>query len=307
MNIQTTYNDLPQYLKKVVEDRLGQRIIFWTKPDCGLSSAIRYSLLLEDKTKVFIKAATDSETEEWLRTEHLVLASYNEDFMPAIVGWIDEPGSYPVLITQDFSDAYWAAGKNGVCWRNGDIDLLLDTVKKLSTVKGHLSLSKLKNSNAKVWTKIAENPDEFLQLKVCSKNWLMQSIDYLIEAENNLDNTGEVLVHGDVRSDNICINKPRVIFVDWSNAGIGSVDHDLANLLPTLHLEGGPTPYQIMPWAANQATYICATHIHRLSKDKSIPSWLNIVFKKLIAIELEWAAKCLNLDKPDGINWAQIN
>src|SRR4051812_8661523 len=119
LDIQTTNTDLPQYLKKIVEDRLAQKITHWTKPDCGLSAAIRYSLQLVDKNKVFIKAATDSATEEWLRTEYLVLTSYKEDFMPAVVGWIDEPGSFPILISQDFSGAYWPASNNGVCWRNG--------------------------------------------------------------------------------------------------------------------------------------------------------------------------------------------
>ncbi len=307
MNKPTTHIDFPPYLKKTIEDRLNQKIIFWTKPDCGLSAAIRYSLQLENNNKVFVKAATDKETEIWLRTEYLVLNSYEEDFIPKIITLIDEPENFPVLLTQDFSDAYWAAGNNGVCWRDGDIDLLLETIKKLSSIKGHHPLPHLKNNNANVWTKIASNPDGFLKLKLCSKKWLLNNIEYLIIAENNVNETGTNLVHGDIRSDNICIKNNKVVFVDWSNAAIGNAEHDLANLLPTLRLEGGPLPFQIMPNAANQAAYICATHIQRLSKNSTMPMWLATVFKKLIAIELQWTTQCLNLDNPDGIDWSQIN
>lgn len=306
MNNPIKYNDFLYHLKKAIEERLNQRIISWTKPDCGLSAAIRYSLLLENNSRVFVKAATGIETDRWLRTEHLALNSYNEEFMPQIIDWIDEPDNFPILLTQDFSDAYWAANNSGVCWRDGDIDLILETITELSSIKGHHSLSHLKNSNDKIWTKIASNPDGFLKLKLCSKKWLSDNVEFLIKAENNIDETGTSFVHGDIRSDNICIKNNKVIFVDWSNAAIGSAEHDLANLLPTLHLEGGPLPFQILPNATNQAAYICATHIKRLSKSSTMPSWLMTVFKKLIAIEFEWATQCLNLDKPDGINWNQI-
>ncbi|RXK86101.1 phosphotransferase [Filimonas effusa] len=289
------------YLKEAIENVLNKKIIQCVQPNFGLSAALRYSIELEDKSKVFVKAATDDQTAGWLRTEHSVLASYQDNFMPEIINWIDEFVNFPILITQDFSNAFWAASDKGVHWRKGDIELLLDTVKKLSTIKGRHLLPKLENHNTGVWAKIAEDPEGFLKLKMCSGNWLMHSIDYLIEAESKVDKTGETLVHGDIRSDNICIDGSRVVFVDWSNACIGSADHDLVNLLPTLHLEGGPDPFQIMPDAASQAAALCATHIRRLSNDKSMPFWLKDVFKKLIAIELEWAAQCLHLDRPDGI------
>lgn len=304
---QPTYIVPPPGLKELIEDIIGKKTVRCTIPDCGLSSAYRFSVLLEDDSKVFVKAATDDDTEKWLRNEYLVLSTYKEAFMPAVVNWIDIPATRPVLITQDLTGAYWPASNAGVIWRNNDIDLLLDTVQKLSTIKGHPTLSNLRNDSAAIWTKIAEDPQWFLTLNVCSENWLEHSIDYLIEAEKRVDETGDILVHGDIRSDNCCIYKSQVIFVDWSHSSNGSPDHDLANLLPTLYLEGGPAPYQMMPNAASQASRNCAAHIQRLSKSNLMPLWLTKVFKKLIAIELEWAAQCLHLDKPDGINWRSID
>jgi hypothetical protein len=308
MQMQTTHNDPPQYLKELVEDAANLKAVQWIIPDCGLSAAYRFSVQLENNSKVFVKAATDEATEKWLRNEYFVLSTFKEAFMPAVIGWISNAGNYPVLITQDLSDAYWPASHNGVAWRKNDFDLLLDTVQNLSRIKGHPGLSNLKNNNANVWSKIAGNPTGFLKLGICSENWLNNSVMHLIHAENSLDNTGNTLVHGDIRSDNICIDEQnKIILVDWSHAVNGSATHDLANLLPTLYLEGGPDPYQIMPGAADHAASLCATHIQRLSTGSSMPLWLKAVFKKLIAIELEWAARCLNLDHPDGLSWKEVN
>lgn len=68
------------------------------------------------------------------------------------------------------------------------------------------------------------------------------------EADTALE-LGAYLVHGDVRSDNVCnlsnAGEREVRLVDWSHAGAGHELHDLVQLLPTLHLEGGPPPWQV--------------------------------------------------------------
>ena len=238
--------EFPQYLRDQIEDILGKKSVHWTVPDCGLSSAHRFSVQLEDKSKVFVKAATDDETESWLRNEHLALSTFTEEFIPTVIAWIDTTVTRPVLITQDFSNAYWPASHKGVIWRKGDFERLFESIQKLSTVNGHPAIQNLKNERANIWTKIATNPSGFLRLNLCSENWFKASIDFLIDAESKVTETGKTLVHGDIRSDNICINQLQVIFVDWSNARNGSPDHDLANLLPSLHLEGGPNQ-QILP------------------------------------------------------------
>jgi len=117
---------------------------------------------------------------------------------------------------------------------------------------------------------------------------------------------GSRLVHGDIRSDNVCFVDSQVIFVDWSHAARGNRFLDLATVLPTLYLEGGPDPYHVMPDGGSRASLGSAIHIKRTIEDHSMPQWLKIVFKKLIAIELEWAACCLGLDKPDGLQWRTI-
>ena len=307
MSMKNSETAPPQYLRDLLENAMGKRSISWTVPDCGLSSALRFSVQLENNLSVFVKAATDEQTEQWLRNEHLVLSRRERKFMPHIIGWLDQPGIRPVLIMDDLSKAYWPASHAGVTWRKGDFDKLFDGLKELSSFKTELTVREMKNQRTSIWSEIANYPTTFVSLRLCSEQWLKNSTGALIEAERKFDVTGDRLVHGDVRSDNICFVDSQIIFVDWSHAARGNGLHDLATLLPTLYLEGGPDPYQIMPDGGSEASLGCAMLIRRLVEDHSMPQWLKNVFKKLIAIKLEWAANCLGLDKPDGMQWRTID
>ncbi|HTF29586.1 MAG TPA: hypothetical protein VK625_12125, partial [Flavitalea sp.] len=158
----------PQYLRDLLENAIGKRSIRWTVPDCGLSPALRFSVQLENNHSVFVKAATDEQTEQWLRTEHLVLSLRERKFMPHIISWLDQPGIRPVLITEDLSKAYWPASHAGVTWRKGDFDLLFDGLKELSSFRTDLKIPELKNQRTSIWSEIADDPASFLSLQLCS-------------------------------------------------------------------------------------------------------------------------------------------
>lgn len=293
----------PPYLQDILEDNFGKKLVRWTIPDCGLSAALRFSVQMDDRSHVFVKAATDEETAKWLRTEYTVLSAVRGKCMPHVIKWIDRPGIHPILVTQDLSGAYWPASHRGVIWRDGDFDVLFSGIQELSGLEVPAGLPVLQNGKHAIWSKIAINPKKILNIGICSEKWLGRSINALIEAEKIVDTTGNQLVHGDVRSDNVCFVDSQAMFVDWSHAALGNRLYDLASVLPTIHLEGGPVPYEIMPAGGSYAALWSARHIRRVIKDRTMPSWLERVFVKLIAIELEWAAACLELDQPDGLSW----
>lgn len=122
-------------IRERVEDALGLSALEWVTPDTGLSAALRCSVTLGDGTSVFVKAATDEQTERWLRTEYLALQHVPERFVPDVVAWLDEPGSYPILIVEDLRRAHWPASHQGVDWREGDIDRVIAAVADLSRVQ----------------------------------------------------------------------------------------------------------------------------------------------------------------------------
>ncbi|MBE1606516.1 hypothetical protein HEB94_003364 [Actinopolymorpha pittospori] len=298
----------PAALGERLERALGQPVREWVEPDTGLSAAARYSVTLGDRSRVFVKAATDEQTERWLRTEYLALQHVPERFVPGVLAWLDEPGCFPVLVVEDLRRAHWPASHQGVDWRAGDIDRVLTTVSDLSRVQAPPGFVPSRQGPAHWPAFVREGPDRdaFLDLGLCSAAWLTDAAHLLVKAEASLDDSGDRLVHGDLRSDNICIDAERVVFVDWSTASRGHAEHDLAHLLPTLHLEGGPVPFDVLPAGRGWAAAGCASLARRVLDERALPPWLARVFVRLIAIDLSWAASCLGLPRPDGIDWQAI-
>ena len=297
-------------IRERLERVLDQPAREWVRPDTGLSGAVRYSVTLEDGSRVFMKAATDDQTERWLRSEYLALQQVPERFVPSVVAWLDEPGSHPILVVEDLRHAHWPASHQGVDWREGDLDRVLAAVADLSRVPAPSGFASSPRGAAARWPAMVQHGpdrDSFLDLGLCSAAWLSDAAPVLVEAEARLDDSGDWVVHGDLRSDNICIDGDRVVFVDWSHASRAHAEHDLANLLPTLHLEGGPPPYDVMPAGGAWAAAGCALLSRRLLDERAtLPPWLAKVFVRLIAIDLSWAASCLGLPQPDGIDWRTI-
>ncbi len=295
-------------IRERLERALGQPAKEWVRPDTGLSAAFRSSITLDDGNRVFVKAATDEQTERWLRTEYLALRHVPERFVPEVVAWLDEPGSYPILVVDDLGRAHWPASHQGVDWREGDIDRVLAAVVDLSRVRAPDVFLPSQRAPA-LWTALVrEGPDRdaFLHLGLCSATWLSRAAAVIVDAEACLDGSGDRVVHGDLRSDNICIEPERVVFVDWSDVSRGHADQNLALLLPTLHLEGGPPPYDVMPDGGGWAAAQCASIVRRILDERGLPPWLASVFVRLAAIDLSWAASCLGLPQPDGIDWQMI-
>ena len=62
--------------------------------------------------------------------------------------------------------------------------------------------------------------------------------------------SGDCLLHGDLRSDNVLVDATGdVTFVDWTSACVGSSWFDVACMLPSVELEGGGPPESVLALA----------------------------------------------------------
>jgi len=64
---------------------------------------------------------------------------------------------------------------------------------------------------------------------------------------------GSTLLHCDVRSDNLLVTGAGVVFVDWPHACVGAPIFDLVAWAPSVELEGGPTPDELLALSATGA------------------------------------------------------
>ena len=76
---------------------------------------------------------------------------------------------------------------------------------------------------------------------------------------------GSTLLHCDVRSDNLLVTNGGVVFVDWPHACVGVPVFDLVAWAPSVQLEGGPDPEELLALSASA---------RRSSTPTSWPCWL---------------------------------
>jgi aminoglycoside phosphotransferase (APT) family kinase protein len=96
----------------------------------------------------------------------------------------------------------------------------------------------------KGWRTIQANPDSGPL-----DDWSRAHLEELVGLEAGWTEAarGESLVHLDIRSDNILVESSgRVVFVDWTQTGIGAEWFDLVSMLPSITLEGGGDPEDLL-------------------------------------------------------------
>jgi hypothetical protein len=78
--------------------------------------------------------------------------------------------------------------------------------------------------------------------------WARRHLSRLAELEARWPDAvaGQTLVHGDIRSDNILIGPNGPVFVDWPHAAVGNPVFDLVAWAPSVVLEGGPEPEDLL-------------------------------------------------------------
>ena len=78
--------------------------------------------------------------------------------------------------------------------------------------------------------------------------WAARRLDRLaaLEAGWPAASEGETLLHCDVRSDNLLFESGGVVFVDWPHAAVGAPVLDVVIWAPSVALEGGPEPEQLL-------------------------------------------------------------
>jgi hypothetical protein len=220
----------------------------WTSIWQGYSYAGRWVVTLADGSSVFVKTSADERSARWLRDEYNVYAHIVGSFMPEVVGWCGD-GSYPVLILEDLSREEWLPP-----WSWQRIQRVLATLSEVARAEiGAVSLPVLDQERRRLdgWLIVAGDPEPFLQLGLCSHEWLAYSLPDLMAAADTAVLAGDDMLHLDIRSHNLCFRDDRVILVDWNGACIGNAYFDIAKWLPSLHAEGGPSPEEILTrgWA----------------------------------------------------------
>ena len=276
------------------EQLLGGEAVSWERVvSRGWSSAEHWTFALADGTRAFVKQASIEPHPGWLRQEREIFGLVTGPFMPALLGW--EDGERPLLVLEDLTPgAHWPPP-----WRPGDVEAVLATLGDLAGASG-AGLPPFPDPWLE-WRTVADDPAPFLSLGIASSEWLSRALPELLAAEERTPCSGGAIVHGDVRSDNLCIRDGRAVLVDWNFAMRGNPALDVASWLPSLALEGGPPPDELADDAvASFAPTIAgffAAHAG-LPPPEGAPRVRGFQRAQL-EVALPWACRVLGIEPPD--------
>jgi hypothetical protein len=269
-----------------IERALGSRAVGYEPRPGGYSTADRYRVELADGRRVFVKSATAPHLAGWLRREHEVYASLQGGFIPRLEGW-DDDGTRPLLALEDLSDADWR-----VAWDAGRVDALrasLDELARSAPPPGTPTVRAGFGGLFGRWEVVASDPEPFLSTGLRSRDWLERRLPEILAAAERAPVDGDDLCHLDVRSDNLCFRDGRAVLVDWNWLSRANADLDLAAWLPSLAVEGGPAPWDVLPGSGRLAAFIAGVWaaVVGLPPPETAPT-VRSLQRAQLAVALDW-------------------
>lgn len=263
----------------------------------GYTSARRLIVEFADGQRAFVKVGSDPLTSGWLRDEYRIYQNLRAEFLPRLLGWQDD-GESPLIVLEDLSTALWPS-----YWNRSMIDAVLETLARVRKAPPPSGLPLLESMRSMLtsWHLVALQPEQFLSLGLCSASWLESALPTLIEYESKAVLGGSELLHLDVRSDNLCFLNGRVVLVDWNWASVGNAMLDATFWLPSLRLEGGPLPGEIMAGEPSLVTLVAGFWAYRAGMPPPQPgSTVRELQRQQLEVALPWCADLLGLHPPQG-------
>jgi hypothetical protein len=246
---------------------------------------------LDDGRHAFAKVALDDDAADWIRDELRVYRHVRAPFMARLLGSHD--GDETLLLLEDLGGAHWPPP-----WREGDVDAVRATLADVAAAEPPADLRALESVRRRLngWIDVAEDPEPLLSTGLCSPAWLERALPVLVETGETCDLRGDSLLHLDVRSDNLCFDGERVVLVDWNLAAVGNSLLDTVAWLPSLRLEGGPPPWEILPETGGLSALVAGFFASRARLPPPPTAPRVRAFQRAQAeIALPWAARELGL------------
>lgn len=279
---------------RAVADAVRSTPVSWTSVTTRgyARSNAHWCASFADGRSAFVKHALTPDAAGWLRKERLIYETVRGPFMPSFLGAYDQEST--LIVIEDLSDAAWPPP-----WSRGRIDAVLAALDLLHRTRPPPAIDKLSAIRAQIvgWPEIAKNPEPLLSTGLCTASWLKRALPSLIQASTDARLDGTQLLHFDVRSDNLCFRDGQTLLLDWNLARVGNGEFDIAFWLPSLALEGGPSPSDVLPDAGQLAAAVAGFFAVRAGLPPPATAPTVRQFQRAQAeIALAWAASQLGLE-----------
>lgn len=246
--------ELPAHVRGALEGRLGAPVLAWTSHDGGYTPGMA-STLRTARGSVFVKAvAVEHDFSAEMYRQEAQRSSLLPDGVPAPrLRWLAE---VPGLAGDDWvAVAFDALTGNPprVPWRPDELDAVVDLAARIA--EHDIPPGALPETADELPSELTRRLADERPAGLGSYDpWLADHLDRLAEIEGDVVEAvaGTSLLHGDLRGDNaVVVDDPsgagvRAIAVDWPFAVRGAAFTDVVGMLPSVRLEGGPPPWEVL-------------------------------------------------------------
>jgi aminoglycoside phosphotransferase (APT) family kinase protein len=234
-----------------MEDAFGAQVASASTEPEGFSPAVVARLVMRDRARLFLKAVCpvpNPEAPEIYREEARIARQLPPTVPAPRLLWSYDDGEWVALVFEDLEGTTPA-----LPWNAGDLEKVLAGVSKLAEVLDPSPVAappikeRLGSVQFRSWRDAlgaGRAAEEQIALRTL---WAARNLERLATLEGAWEEaaSGDCLVHGDIRADNVVLTADQVAFVDWPWASVGAKWVDLLFFLPSVAMQGGPDPWEV--------------------------------------------------------------
>lgn len=249
--VRVHWEQLPDAVRVAIEDRIGGKVVEAVTQLGGFSPGLAARLRTRDGRRCFVKAVSQQanpDSPDLHRREAEVVAAIPVEAPVPRLLWTYDDGGWVALGFEDVDGRTPAQP-----WRNGELRLVVDGLQRLHEILTPSPIAS--TAAADGFATMINGWAELKKSMAPLDDWSRRNIERLIDLESKTAAVvaGQTLLNFDVRADNILIAGDLVYFVDWPWARIGAPFVEWVALAPSVHMQGGPTPEELLRMASLDA------------------------------------------------------
>jgi len=239
------WGQVPIHIRNRVATALGSPVVVAVNEAGGFSPGVAARCRLADGGRCFIKAVSSAQNPDspgMHRREAAIAAQLPPGLpVPRLLELIDEDG-WVVLVFEEVD-----GGPLALPWSWTD---LASTFRALADLAGAATpcpvagLPTFAERHVEMFSGFRQLADGDPAVGLVDP-WTRRHLDRLAELEAGWEvaASGSSLLHSDLRSDNLLVRSDgSIVVVDWPHACVGVPWVDLVCMLPSIEVDGGPSP-----------------------------------------------------------------
>lgn len=244
--VRLPWSSIPPGVLHQIEVQLGAAVISTETQPGGFSPAVAARVAAGNGRRAFIKAIPpdiNPDAPDIYRREAQIASALPPAVpAPRFLWYLDEGEDGWVVLT--FEDV---GGRNPETpWREEDLARVMEMLNRFWTETPPLAID-LQSA--------ADHLDEFRGWRALAEQqpagldqWSRRHRQRLADLESQVRAAaaGARLLHFDIRADNLLLTDDQVYLVDWPHASIGDPAVDLAGFAPSVVMQGGPEPEELL-------------------------------------------------------------